>query len=114
EVTAEDGSTSHPNTLLKMAMKQNPRLRAATVDGVIGIYCKGTLGGLGKPDACGIERPRIRGGFKKRQPRFGAGADTDTGTTEPAAAAEPEAVPDEARDDAPRAEPNRGAPRTKR
>ncbi len=77
EVTAEDGSTSNPNKILKMAMKQNPRLRAATVDGVIGIYCKGTLGGLGKPDACGIERPRIRGGFKKRQPKFGAGAPAD-------------------------------------
>ena len=69
KVKAADGSTSQPNRILRMALKQDARMRAATSNGVLGIGCRGTVG---KPD-CRPEKPRIRG-FKKHKPRFKATA----------------------------------------
>ena len=69
KVKAADGSTSQPNRILRMALKQDARMRSATRDGVLGIGCRGTVG---KPD-CRPEQPRVRG-FKKHKPRFKASA----------------------------------------
>lgn len=78
-VTAEDGTTSQPNKILRMALQQDAKLRSATRDGVLGIACRGLVS---KPD-CRPEPPRVRG-FKSRKPRF-------TGSEEepPAEGAEP-------------------------
>ena len=72
KVKAADGSTSQPNRILRMALKQDARMRSATRDGVLGIGCRGTVG---KPD-CRPEQPRVRG-FKKHKPRFKASASED-------------------------------------
>ena len=65
KVTSPDGEVSQPNKILRMAFKQDARLRTAVRDGVMGITCRGTF-----------ERPNCRPGptkiraFAKRKPRF--------------------------------------------
>ncbi|MBD90956.1 MAG: type II secretion system protein GspN [Deltaproteobacteria bacterium] len=72
KVKGADGSTSQPNRILRMVLKQDARMRSATRDGVLGVGCRGTVG---KPD-CRPEQPRVRG-FKKHKPRFKASASED-------------------------------------
>lgn len=69
KVRDADGHTSQPNKILRMALKQDRRVRAATRNGILGVYCRGRLAHID----CGLERPR-RGSFKKRKPSFGTGA----------------------------------------
>ncbi len=68
KVKAKDGTFSQPNKILRMAMKQDPTLKSAIRDGVLGLTCRGTL----KKPNCRPEPPRVRGGFKSRKLKFEA------------------------------------------
>ncbi len=93
KVKGEDGSTSQPNKILRMALQQDAKLRASVRDGVLGIACRGLVS---KPD-CRLEPPRVRG-FKKRKPRFSE-ASAGEEDEEP----EEEATAEEGKGDEPRA-----------
>ncbi|MGM0576683.1 MAG: type II secretion system protein GspN [Myxococcota bacterium] len=95
-VEDDDGRMSQPNKFLRMAFRQDAGLRSAMRDGVLGITCRGVLA---RPD-CNPEAPRIRGGFKKRAPKFTPDEETPEeepgGTTERMEEAEsPRGVPEE-------------------
>ncbi len=77
KVTRADGEVSQPNKILRMAFKQDARLRTAVRDGVMGITCRGTFE---KPN-CRPGPTKIRA-FQKRKARFAPSGDDATGQDE--------------------------------